>query len=692
MLSHHRHHEGRRAGTAVALSSLFTALLASSALLFVLGVAATQQRSRAAAATVLPPPPPPPLSSTPPSPRSRRRQLRRPRTGPAHAATTTTAAAAAKDDLGDAALRLARLRARAARRHPMRGGLPAACFEPDDGARAAAAAADCGTTDTPRAAAVVAAMRHAWGAYARHAWGHDELRPRAAAAAAAAAAEAAGSKRKSEEAEAGTETEGNYRDWSPGVRLAVTLVDSLDTLYLMGLRAEFEEAAAWVAEDGTGAAWAPRGDSGGDVDGYLSVFETTIRAVGGLLSAYCLSHRPALLRAAVAVADLLLPAFAQEHTGIPSSLYNPRTNASRAHAWAPGGGRAVLAEVGSVQLELRWLTWLTGDTRYDRAGTRAFAAAFLTGGGGGGGGSAEERAGGLYPLYLSPRTAEFVSSAYSVGTLGDSFYEYLLKQHLAAGGGGGGSAAPPRGYGVYGEMWEAAVAGVRRLLAGREGRYAFVGPRRGGVLARRMDHLSCFFPGAVMLGLGSRWGWRGVEGVASAADRSLLAWAEGLLETCVAMYDESPVGLAAEQVVFARGTMRPSEGSGGYRLRPETAESLFYAHRLTGKLRYREAGWRIFTAIEQHCRVPEGGYVGVSARQGGGGGPDREGEERGAEGDDVMESFFTAETLKYLFLLFADPVVLPLDRFVFNTEAHPLPIATAPPPSRAALWSLKEAE
>ena len=39
-----------------------------------------------------------------------------------------------------------------------------------------------------------------------------------------------------------------------------------------------------------------------------------------------------------------------------------------------------------------------------------------------------------------------------------------------------------------------------------------------------------------------------------------------------------------------------------------------------------------------------------------------------------MDSFFTAETLKYLYLLFSDADVLPLDRWVFNTEAHPLQV------------------
>lgn len=47
---------------------------------------------------------------------------------------------------------------------------------------------------------------------------------------------------------------------------------------------------------------------------------------------------------------------------------------------------------------------------------------------------------------------------------------------------------------------------------------------------------------------------------------------------------------------------------------------------------------------------------------------------------DKMESFWLAETLKYLYLMFDDsqPPVVPLDQYVFNTEAHPLPIIGSP--------------
>lgn len=50
-----------------------------------------------------------------------------------------------------------------------------------------------------------------------------------------------------------------------------------------------------------------------------------------------------------------------------------------------------------------------------------------------------------------------------------------------------------------------------------------------------------------------------------------------------------------------------------------------------------------------------------------------------AQRDDVQQSFFIAETLKYLYLLFSDDDVISLDKWVFNTEAHPLPVLKGMP-------------
>ena len=153
-------------------------------------------------------------------------------------------------------------------------------------------------------------------------------------------------------------------------------------------------------------------------------------------------------------------------------------------------------------------------------------------------------------------------------------------------------------------------------------------------------------------------------------------------------------------------------------LRPETMESLFVLHRTTGEERWREMGWAMFCAFVKYARVEGGGYSGLKdvtvgekqreqerrewtarlsawragqhqhgrSEEGGEGeeGQGGEVEDGGGVGgyafqwsnhNDHMESFFLSETLKYAWLLFGEEDELPLDRFVFNTEAHPLPVS-----------------
>lgn len=101
-------------------------------------------------------------------------------------------------------------------------------------------------------------------------------------------------------------------------------------------------------------------------------------------------------------------------------------------------------------------------------------------------------------------------------------------------------------------------------------------------------------------------------------------------------------------------------------LRPETVESLFLLHRITGDKKYQEYGWKIFQAFEKYTKVAEGGYSSINNVQ----------DADNPDYRDKMESFFLGETLKYFFLLFSDSEIVPLDRYVFNTEAHPLPVWT----------------
>jgi mannosyl-oligosaccharide alpha-1,2-mannosidase len=97
-------------------------------------------------------------------------------------------------------------------------------------------------------------------------------------------------------------------------------------------------------------------------------------------------------------------------------------------------------------------------------------------------------------------------------------------------------------------------------------------------------------------------------------------------------------------------------------LNSETVESYFVMWRLTHEQKYRDWAWEAFLAIEKNCRV-DGGYAGLNDVSNNFGG-----------NDNLQQTFFLAETLKYLYLIFSDDSVIPLDKYVFNTEAHPLGI------------------
>lgn len=98
----------------------------------------------------------------------------------------------------------------------------------------------------------------------------------------------------------------------------------------------------------------------------------------------------------------------------------------------------------------------------------------------------------------------------------------------------------------------------------------------------------------------------------------------------------------------------------------ETVESYFIMWRTTHEQKYRDWAWEAFQAIEKHCRLESGysGLLDVDSLNGG--------------HDDLQQSFFLAETLKYLYLIFTDDDVISLDKYVFNTEAHPFGIINDP--------------
>mmetsp|Transcript_489 Transcript_489/g.1658 ORF Transcript_489/g.1658 Transcript_489/m.1658 type:complete len:88 (+) Transcript_489:196-459(+) len=75
---------------------------------------------------------------------------------------------------------------------------------------------------------------------------------------------------------------------------------------------------------------------------------------------------------------------------------------------------------------------------------------------------------------------------------------------------------------------------------------------------------------------------------------------------------------------------------------------------------YRDWAWEIFTAMEKAYKT-ETGWSGV-----------KDVKKNPPEKDDLTQSFFFAETMKYFYLIFSDSNVVHLDEWVFNTEAHPV--------------------
>ena len=102
-------------------------------------------------------------------------------------------------------------------------------------------------------------------------------------------------------------------------------------------------------------------------------------------------------------------------------------------------------------------------------------------------------------------------------------------------------------------------------------------------------------------------------------------------------------------------------GAREYILRPEAIESVFYMYRITGDPYFREKGWKMFEAIDNATSTVHGNSAidDVSV------------DPKVVHLRDKAESFWTAETLKYFWLLFSEPDVVSLDDWVFNTEAHP---------------------
>ena len=137
------------------------------------------------------------------------------------------------------------------------------------------------------------------------------------------------------------------------MNLSLSVFSSLDTLWLMGFMSEFKECLQFISSFNF------------DRDLDVSLFESNIRIVGGLLGAYELSKEPNLLNTASRLADRLLFAF-NTTSGIPFPSINLKTHHGKSTWGSPSSQITTLAEIGSLQLEFTYLSHHTKNPIYQQ--------------------------------------------------------------------------------------------------------------------------------------------------------------------------------------------------------------------------------------------------------------------------------------------------------------------------------------
>ncbi|GCB74800.1 mannosyl-oligosaccharide 1,2-alpha-mannosidase IA-like [Scyliorhinus torazame] len=438
-------------------------------------------------------------------------------------------------------------------------------------------------------------MKFAWDNYRQYAWGTNELKPL---------------------------SKSGHSSGLFGGLLGATIVDSLDTLYIMGLQEEFREAREWVESN-----------LDFSVNGEVSVFEVTIRFVGGLLSAYYLTGDELFKVKAIELGEKLLPAF-NTPTGIPWALINLRSGVGRNWGWASGGS-SILAELGTLHLEFVHLSEVSGNPKFTEKVMKIRKVL-----------NRLEKPHGLYPNYLSPVTGHWGQHHVSIGGLGDSFYEYLIKAWLMS------DKTDEEAKTMYYEALQAIEANlVRKSSSG----LTYIAEWRGGILDHKMGHLACFSGGMLAMG---------ADDAPTDLSKHYMELAAEITITCHESYRRSATRLGPEAFRFDGGAdaVATRMNDKYYILRPEVVETFMHMWRFTHDPKYREWGWEAVQALEQHCRVGAG-FSGI-----------RDVYSTLPHHDDVQQSFFLAETLKYLYVLFSEDELLSPDHWVFNTEAHPLPV------------------
>lgn len=415
--------------------------------------------------------------------------------------------------------------------------------------------------------------------------------------------------------------------------ISSTLLDNLDTLILFGRYDDLGTALGYLESQKS---------TFFDQNVIVQVFETTIRALGGLMSAHLMlteseiadplfqeisnNYDGFLLEMAHDLGKRLIPAF-ETKTSIPL----PRMNLRKGLKGVPRKYQKETCTSGVTTpvLEMTLLSRLTGDPQFEQASQRSYWTLW------------DKRLDlNLLPMSIDPNTGEWNDAISGIGALIDSFYEYSLKALILF--------DDQRMLDVFSASYQALMTHLVKRGTGKYPWLVFanVGSENGLDATIWIDSLGGFWPGVQVL-FGRIADAIGTHKVYL----KLFDYFQAIPErwNCLTPEDR----LQSQQDVI---------GLEWYPLRPEFVESTYYLYRATRDSIYLQIGLKMVDLFEKRFKAPCG-FHGIQ-------------DVRTGEWQDRMELFVLGETLKYLYLLFdeANEVFLhkQAGNWVFSTEAHPL--------------------
>lgn len=401
---------------------------------------------------------------------------------------------------------------------------------------------------------------------------------------------------------------------------SLTLIDSLDTLAILGNHSEFYRAVKLVLEY-----------VNFDQDNVVQVFEATIRVLGGLLAAHLLIVDPQktfgnlfpeeeydndLLTMAHELGNRMLPAFESTKTGIPWPRVNLKYGVPSVCATT-----TCTAGAGTLVLEFGVLGSLLQDPTFEKVARKAISAVW----------NYRSNSTGLFGNVIDIQSGEWVGKMSGLGAGIDSFYEYLLKSFILF----GEQEDLNRFNAVYGSITKFMKKGGKSCMnkTVHPTFHVNVHMDTGETANTWIDSLQASFIGVQVL--------RGdIEDAICSHALYYKLWQR---------YNSLPERfnwhLKAPDVRF-------------YPLRPEFIEATYLLYQATKQPFYLHVGVEIYNSLETFTKA-KCGYGTIHDVM------DKSLEDR-------MESFFLSETVKYLYLLFdfENPLNKDASNWIFSTEGH----------------------